>query len=1731
MGEEGASGQAKPEDARRTGTAAHQPSLTAASSPPTKRRNSRRSQHSQAAASSSDFNATSASLAYLPIDARGPVDTRRGVLVRERSKDLRTVFHEHDSLVREAFHLENFVTMIGYDPELAKQDKSNVYQEFESEFDLTNVISSADRNVSRKKTRNRATESAELLASLASMNDSSTSKGKGRAVKEETSEALRVNEKGKGRHSSASAGTRLYRDDPSLQTAGARANGHGASHHLGGHQSERLLPSYPSSPLTPTVSSLTPTSPLMLPMKRLRPVELDPRFAKVKRIRLTVKVPPAQYTAPDQRPPRPKFRNSVDAYLESYLSIEDTPTTLSELEAAAKRDAELYDRIASLRADGRLLARPEQPVAAPKSSEPKRRLSHWDVVVSHTGVQVKRMQDDLKAKQNTARRVSRAVVAHFERIAQTEDREKQAEDKRLRALAKFTVREVMKKWREAISHVREVKLAQEKEELARQGKKQLNAILEQSTQVLEAQHMDLTRAGRSRSASTPASWADSRSGSDRETDYGSEVHEDSDDESDNEEGRHEQEDLGEESSDEASDEDVSVDGSQVDRRHRMGGVGGQRSEYAELMHDDGISAEFSLMSGGSPLQGESSRQPSIACSGNRPADAQATAQEYLDSKLSAEHQSINPARSLIVNGKSATTVLLNGMTNGDEATATPHDHVTPAKSNTNGMTLAAVVKESEPSTRTSDGEVTVGEAIHRRASVRAIHVRHSAIHTTTNNVPHDEDDPEFLMDVPDGLDEQDREMEEAMEEEEEHNGDSDEELGGLQEDADVPIEALLRQYGYAPSEEDAETENGSDTATNEGLMNRAVSTNSMGDDTGSIIHGGAMKVTSIDVGSSPRPTVLHRAIPPEPAAKAEEAEVVTSDTNSRLSGGRATVQSMDEENTTGATDDSETQSELEQFEVGSEASLVSDQLVDGRIRQPFLLRGTLRPYQHAGLEWLVSLYNNGLNGILADEMGLGKTIQTIALLAHLACDRGIWGPHLIIVPTSVLLNWEMEFKRFLPGFKILTYYGSIKERKEKRHGWNTEFHFNVCITSYQLVLADQHIFRRKQWRYMILDEAHNIKNFRSQRWQTLLGFHSQRRLLLTGTPLQNNLMELWSLLYFLMPSGLSEEFSGGTFAGQKQFAEWFSNPMDKAIGNTDGSELDEETLETVNKLHTLLRPYILRRMKSEVEKQLPAKYDHIVECRLSKRQRLLYDEFMQRASTRETLATGSFLSVVNLLMQLRKICNHPDLFEVRPILTSFAMERTRSAIANFEIKELLLRRKMLADEDSQVDLGVLGLVFTGNEELSSHVCCDTGLLDATSKLPFIADVPEEPPPYDTVTIAGFRKYTEWQEREATRARWRHVGYLNSLRCIRRPVYGFELLRHVRKMHYQVVPLEEAELNRRYSLKKLDRVHAAVQSYKQRVDVMAKYVDQFAFATPAAVALDLPSIALPGLKVEEHPELLDPTFDTLHAASVKLQIAFPEARLLQYDCGKLQELDILLRERMAGGHRVLIFTQMTRVLDILEIFLNLHGYRYLRLDGATKVEQRQIITERFNADARVFAFIASSRSGGVGINLTGADTVIFYDSDFNPAMDRQCEDRAHRIGQTRDVHIYRFITKHTIEENMLLTANHKRALDDVVIRQGDFDWRKILVDDLQMEQALAEVEDQADAEAARVALNEEKEDVADFEDRVIGGQRSVRAEDLGATEVDEEDEDEEVGGTTVDYMVASVERDWEYFGTL
>nr|KMM69469.1 helicase swr1 [Coccidioides posadasii RMSCC 3488] len=709
---------------------------------------------------------------------------------------------------------------------------------------------------------------------------------------------------------------------------------------------------------------------------------------------------------------------------------------------------------------------------------------------------------------------------------------------------------------------------------------------------------------------------------------------------------------------------------------------------------------------------------------------------------------------------------------------------------------------------------------------------------------------------------------------------------------------------------------------------------------------------------------------------------------------------------------------------------------------PHLLRGTLREYQHFGLDWLAGLYVSKINGILADEMGLGKTIQTIALLAHLAVEHEVWGPHLVVVPTSVMLNWEMEFKKWCPGFKILTYYGTQEERRQKRKGWMDDDRWHVCITSYQLVLQDQQTFKRRNWHYMVLDEAHNIKNFRSQRWQTLLTFKTRARLLLTGTPLQNNLTELWSLLFFLMPSDDSESGVEG-FADLRNFSEWFRRPVEQILEHGRDT-MDEEAKKVVSKLHTVLRPYILRRLKVDVEKQMPAKYEHVVTCRLSKRQRYLYDGFMSRAQTKETLASGNYLSIINCLMQLRKVCNHPDLFETRPITTSFAM--TSSTIADFEIKNLLVRRRLLYEDPlDKLDLDFLNLVPISREDTSKGLVDDATRIMAYNPLRMLRERQYNRTnwsmDFNGSSIQSVLDSMENAYRKQRMGELERCLYFESKRHGRRPVYGESLINFL-TIDMNPKPTAQRRPQRRLLIDWLSRqssvLESMILSLAERSRVVEPLVQKFACITPAVVSPDVTAAALTPVKSRYFSfSQRVPSYDPFHEAQMRLSIAFPDKRLLQYDCGKLQQLDKLLRQLQAGGHRALIFTQMTKMLDILEQFLNVHGHRYLRLDGATKIEQRQMLTERFNNDPRILVFILSSRSGGLGINLTGADTVIFYDLDWNPAMDKQCQDRCHRIGQTRDVHIYRFVSEYTIESNILRKANQKRMLDDVVIQEGEF----------------------------------------------------------------------------------------------
>eukprot|EP00599_Poterioochromonas_sp_BG-1_P014267 CAMPEP_0173160514 /NCGR_PEP_ID=MMETSP1105-20130129/17906_1 /TAXON_ID=2985 /ORGANISM="Ochromonas sp., Strain BG-1" /LENGTH=655 /DNA_ID=CAMNT_0014079465 /DNA_START=39 /DNA_END=2002 /DNA_ORIENTATION=- len=306
-------------------------------------------------------------------------------------------------------------------------------------------------------------------------------------------------------------------------------------------------------------------------------------------------------------------------------------------------------------------------------------------------------------------------------------------------------------------------------------------------------------------------------------------------------------------------------------------------------------------------------------------------------------------------------------------------------------------------------------------------------------------------------------------------------------------------------------------------------------------------------------------------------------------------------------------------------------------RQPRIVTGgDLRSYQLDGLNWMIRLQDNGINGILADEMGLGKTLQSISILAYMYEYKKVPGPHLIMVPKSTLSNWCNEFNRWCPKFRVMKFHGSKDERQDfirshfKPGQSQADREWDVIITTYEVVNLEKGALTKIAWRYLIIDEAHRLKNEASQFSQTVRLLTTQHRLLLTGTPLQNNLHELWALLNFLLPD---------VFASSEQFDEWFNLDIN-----------DTETKQRIiSQLHKLLRPFMLRRLKADVEKSLPPKSETILFTGMSAMQKNLYRQILLRdIDTINTAAsTGSQQSrtaILNIVMQLRKCCNHPYLF-------------------------------------------------------------------------------------------------------------------------------------------------------------------------------------------------------------------------------------------------------------------------------------------------------------------------------------------------------------------------------------------------------------------------------------------------------------------------------------------------------
>ncbi|XP_042328510.1 chromodomain-helicase-DNA-binding protein 2 isoform X4 [Sceloporus undulatus] len=480
-------------------------------------------------------------------------------------------------------------------------------------------------------------------------------------------------------------------------------------------------------------------------------------------------------------------------------------------------------------------------------------------------------------------------------------------------------------------------------------------------------------------------------------------------------------------------------------------------------------------------------------------------------------------------------------------------------------------------------------------------------------------------------------------------------------------------------------------------------------------------------------------------------------------------------------------------------------------KQPSYIGGEnleLRDYQLEGLNWLAHSWCKNNSVILADEMGLGKTIQTISFLSYLFHQHQLFGPFLIVVPLSTLTSWQREFEIWGPEINVVVYIGDQMSRNAIReyewvHAQTKRLKFNVLITTYEILLKDKTVLGSINWAFLGVDEAHRLKNDDSLLYKTLIDFKSNHRLLITGTPLQNSLKELWSLLHFIMP---------------EKFELWEDFEDDHGKGRENGYQ----------SLHKVLEPFLLRRVKKDVEKSLPAKVEQILRVEMSALQKQYYKWILTRNYKALSKGTrGSTSGFLNIVMELKKCCNH----------------------------------------------------------------C------------YLIKSPEE------------------NERE------------NSQEML------LSLIR---------------------------------------------------------------------------------------------------------SSGKLILLDKLLSRLRERGNRVLIFSQMVRMLDILAEYLAIKHYPFQRLDGSIKGEIRKQALDHFNAEgSEDFCFLLSTRAGGLGINLASADTVVIFDSDWNPQNDLQAQARAHRIGQKKQVNIYRLVTKGTVEEEIIERAKKKMVLDHLVIQRMDTTGRTVL----------------------------------------------------------------------------------------
>lgn len=588
--------------------------------------------------------------------------------------------------------------------------------------------------------------------------------------------------------------------------------------------------------------------------------------------------------------------------------------------------------------------------------------------------------------------------------------------------------------------------------------------------------------------------------------------------------------------------------------------------------------------------------------------------------------------------------------------------------------------------------------------------------------------------------------------------------------------------------------------------------------------------------------------------------------------------------------------------------------------QPKLLTGAkLHEYQLEGVAWLISLYENGLNGILADDMGLGKTIQTIAFMAYLV-ENKVSGPFIIVGPLATLGHWTSEFKKYAPDIEFVQYYGPKSHRLELRQKYLsktglTEHRSVVVITTYEMIKYDVRSLSRINWKYMVVDEGHRLKNIKSVSLRHLKSLNSSSKLLLSGTPLQNNISELWTLLNFLLPE---------IFSDLDMFKSWFTDPAEKRKKTPISIRFNHDM---IMKIHDILRPFLLRRMKSLVLEHLPPKREYVIYTTFTKHQMHLY-EMIAQGKLREFLE--------------KELLNTYDPTGKKGFRQRFELERGKTLLEDY-------KNEFTFD-------------FSGYDDIFG----DIEETDADDSEQFRYRIRES--------------LEDLEEREAERKRKREIKRYGSRPSKRQRKYNDQYQEYLRdKRQY----LHKNMLNYQHSLR---------------------------MSCGSSLLLNYP------FNLTDKEEL---------------------ENILTYSA-KMKSLEYLCKGLLASGHRAIIFSQFLGMLDIIESWATrTMNWKVCRIDGKTSVDVRQEQMELFRKDESYPLFLLSTRSGGLGINLTSADTVILFDSDWNPQIDLQAMDRAYRIGQSKPVVVYRLAVRSSFEERVIQLANKKKELEQVVIEEGNF----------------------------------------------------------------------------------------------